>query len=332
MRAWKWLVAPAVVMSTLFIYGVFAVVFGAAEANEITCNSPVLGNEREIMFVARPQGGGENDVTHYWGRFLQEIEPVFPSQPNCLQLGGPIVLMVHGHHAGLVDMDAFLAVQDMEYVHRSPPPGRDLGNIRPLLAGQHMQREILDRRGHFSDVVHEDISVQPNLSIDFIVLEHTGVFAASNERAFYFHAYPRLVTYLKLPRSKAIGFTSSEHGIHGRLNLRIPDAAGFNDCVVGGLDSASSGREGFTNIVDTDTSNKNRGSRYQHHQESPKSHILLSIQVLAGIGLLLAGLYGINHTFARSAFIHPNTGAKFILLCSLVVISGCYLIASAMYS
>lgn len=65
--------------------------------------------------------------------------------------------------------------------------------------------------------------------------------------------------------------------------------------------------------------------------EGPAGHVLLGVQVLAGIGLLLSGLYGFGRTLGRSRTLTPGAGAQIVLLYVFVMLAGGYLIASTAY-
>ena len=71
--------------------------------------------------------------------------------------------------------------------------------------------------------------------------------------------------------------------------------------------------QGQTNVVDT--KKRYTGSRHgsKKHQQRPKFHPLLGIQILFGACCFLAGLYFIIDTFEKGTSIHPDTGA--IRLC-----------------
>lgn len=114
-------------------------------------------------------------------------------------------------------------------------------------------------------------------------------------------------------------------------DLNFADISGHGNGFLRSYDGPSRFNKSFADQIYAERSNNDSRARHKQHPKSPLRHILLSVQVLAGIGLFLGGLYGIYHTFARSGSIHPDTGLKFILLYTVVMLAGCYIIASGVY-
>ena len=117
-----------------------------------------------------------------------------------------------------------------------------------------------------------------------------------------------------------VGLLGGDRGVCGLLRC--------NKCGSSGTPRLTQSQ---SDVVNADAGYTYSSTREEKHPERPLGHALLRIKVLAGIGLFLCGLYGVNHTFARGRSINPEAGAKFILLYLLIMFAGCYLIATAMY-
>ncbi len=101
---------------------------------------------------------------------------------------------------------------------------------------------------------------------------------------------------------------------------------------LGFLNSVASGLKRPLNKENTRYSSHKTASGKERHHRRPFDHILLRIKVLAGIGFAVGGLYGFGYALAKSETLTTSASGKLLLLCGLVMIAGCYLLALTIYS
>ena len=98
--------------------------------------------------------------------------------------------------------------------------------------------------------------------------------------------------------------------------------------VIGGLYGVQSGVQSALNEPYAQGRNPEASRTHDEHPKGPSRHILLCVQVVAGLGIFLGGFYGFGHTLSQSRSFSPGAGAKRVSLYAVIMLAGCYLIAA----
>lgn len=102
--------------------------------------------------------------------------------------------------------------------------------------------------------------------------------------------------------------------------------------VISRPNGSASLNEGVSYPRNTQGGNQQGKTGDNHHPKSPAGHILLSIKVLSGLGLVLCGLCGFNHTLAQGGRLNVNATGQRVLFYCLIMLAGAYLIAANIHS
>lgn len=291
MRAWKWMAAWVLFLS-LIIYGVFAIVFAAAEAPEV--RSPWwISYKCKVMSVASPQGRRIDDIANDRRRVHRESVSIFLGDPDGIQFHWKRCI-VGEYYTGFVDMDTFLTVKDMEDADRWMPSMRLLAHVRPLFTRQDFYREIFNGCGHFTNVVHKHISAKSNFPTNLIIFEPPEVDVPFKERALHAYTDPRLVSCFKLASSNSIGLlprlgafsrlARAQHGDSG-------GATGLSDCLGRLIRSYPGVIERLPNEIYANGGQGGGKERRDSYPKPPQGHLLLGLQVLASGLFAIMGCY-----------------------------------------
>ncbi|SFF11535.1 hypothetical protein SAMN04488523_11910 [Sulfitobacter brevis] len=117
-----------------------------------------------------------------------------------------------------------------------------------------------------------------------------------------------------------------------RPDLCLPNVSCDLNSIVSSFDGSTGLYKGVSNPYNTKASYEKRTARNYHHPERPAGHILLSIKVLSGLGLILCGLGGFNHTLAQSARLSVNASGQRSIFYCLIMLTGAYLIAANIHA
>ncbi len=114
--------------------------------------------------------------------------------------------------------------------------------------------------------------------------------------------------------------------------LCLPNITGDSDSIISGSYGPAGLYKGVSNPNNTKASYKKRAGRDDHHPKRQAGHILLSIKVLSGLGLILCGLGGFNHTLAQGGRLSANTSGQRTFFYCLIMLTGAYLIATNVHA
>jgi len=153
----------------------------------------------------------------------------------------------------------------------------------------------------------------------------------SLSRIMYSNATMECSTFVEISLGKANYYISSNLG-RTKSFAKFVRFLYFHRRFAGVFDGFQSGIESPLDIPNTQRSETSADRSQNDAPESPARGILLSVKILAGFGFLLGGFYGFGDTLNRSRAFTPGAGAKRVTLFTIVVLAGCYLIASTLYA
>ncbi|MGJ8596039.1 hypothetical protein [Sulfitobacter sp.] len=122
------------------------------------------------------------------------------------------------------------------------------------------------------------------------------------------------------------------HSVQICSGLCLSDFPRDVNSIISGFDGSTSLYKGGPNPYNTKASYEKRTAGNDHHPERPSGHILLSIKVLSGLGFILCGLGGFNHTLAQSGRLDVSASGQRSVFYCLVMLAGTYLIAANIYA